>query len=192
MIETLLLEITVFLFQIDWYKRNKEPTQKNKFWKDEHTIEHKQTTICNDCERLQKQFGSIHAELLHLRHGNSRLKIVLSEKGSELSNAVRRAEKCEREVRRWKLRMEEKDTIKQGMEFKKCNKELKTASNHEIKENIADYRTPVISGLIMISKNEGGVIDKTNNDTKVSEFDTIVSEVSELSNDNAKNTSAGK
>ena len=86
--------------------------------------------------------------------------------------------------------MEEKENIIRGMEFKKNNKELNAASNPDIKENIADQRNPVISGLLMTSKNEAGIIDKTNNDNIVSEFDTIVSEVSELCNDNAKNTSA--
>ena len=60
-----------------------------------------------DFERLQADFADKQKELLDLRSAHGRLQKVLSEKGAELSHAMRKAESYEREARKLKYKLEE-------------------------------------------------------------------------------------
>ena len=69
--------------------------------------------------------------MCHLRHSHLRLQQVLAEKGSELSHAIRRAEKNERELRKFKLRLQELE-----LEKTSDKKNKKSTLNNEIKSAI--------------------------------------------------------
>ena len=55
---------------------------------------------CKKCENLQQQFSASQRELLHFQAAHSRMKQILSEKGAELSQAVRRAETSDQELKK--------------------------------------------------------------------------------------------
>ena len=63
--------------------------------------------VCKNCKIFQKQFSYKQQEFSYLKQGHLRLQQVLAEKGSELSHAIRRAETNERELRKFKLRIQQ-------------------------------------------------------------------------------------
>ena len=71
--------------------------------------------------------------MLNLKHGHHRLQQVLAEKGSELSNAIRRAEKNERELRKFELRLHESKKLELPRTADEKNK--KSPLNDEIKNS---------------------------------------------------------
>ena len=71
--------------------------------------------------------------MLHLKHGHHRLQQVLTEKGSELSHTIRRAEKNERDLRKFKLTLQESKKLDLPRTADKKNK--KSTLSNEIKNS---------------------------------------------------------
>ena len=88
-------------------------------------------------ERLQKDLNKTKAELENLKKSHGKLQQVLSEKGSELSHAVRKAETYEREVK--KLRHELDDMRRKRQHEKSKDKERPGETEiYEMNTNILD------------------------------------------------------
>ena len=86
-------------------------------------------------ERLQKDLGKTEAELENLKKSHGKLQQVLSEKGSELSHAVRKAEAYQRELKTLRHKLDDMRTKRQKSKDKERPGE--TAIN-EINTNIQD------------------------------------------------------
>ena len=93
-------------------------------------------------EMLKKEFDNKQGELNSLKHAHGKLQKVLTDKGSELSQAVRKAEVNEREVKTLKHKLEEirkeQQQEKQGKSAFKENKQpLKNL--HSNNQNTHDF-----------------------------------------------------
>ena len=82
-----------------------------------------------------------HQELLHLKHGHHRLQQVLTEKGSELSHTIRRAEKNERDLRKFKLTLQESKKLDLPRTADKKNK--KSTLSNEIKNSNTAHKEEI-------------------------------------------------
>ena len=99
---------------------------------------------CKKCENLHQQFSASQRELLHLQAAHSRLKQVLSEKGAEVSQAIRRAETCDRELKKMKVKLDETLNLDGKTEKRRVAKHLKLIVKNRIEDDIFNHGNPSI------------------------------------------------
>ena len=129
-------------------------------------------------ENLKKELDKSETELKYLRHAHGKLQKVLTDKGTELSQAVRRAEVYEREAK--KLRHKVGELKKQQQFGKSSGREQKQQVNkiHTNEENFDNFQNIKLR-IDVKSLNEkmrpdtnrsDGIYDEVEHDVKLSAF----------------------